>query len=580
MAENLPPDGELHTIDIEPKKYTDQFWDKSPHGQKITAHKGEALYLMTKLEGLFDLVFLDADKTNYLDYAKLALPHLSGRGIIVVDNVLWSGAVLRPDEEIDPNEFSTRGIKRFNDWVASRDDLYKTLLPIRDGIFFDLPEKMRQGYILTAHSEDRPEGHTIRFFGRGPEGPFELVIGDQKPLFFVERTAEIGFLSHAFERRPVKLKNFQNQDVDALYFHRRKDLFEAREELKKRGIRTFESDVTPHQRFLMERFIKGSVEFTGEAKEREGGVQVFVNPQMRAGDYRPRLSTASIDIETSREDALFSIAIDFQGEEEGREGRVYMVGEDQGPLNRERGVDGKLFYFPDEKSCYQAFARDFHRLDPDIVIGWHVVGFDLAFLEKKCRRWGLELALGRKQSRAFIDERPNGQFVARLWGRVVIDGPPALRGAFYQFEDFKLDTVAREVLGTSKDIAGTGLSKMDEIERRFREDKPSLALYNLLDCRLVTQIYEKIGLVELTVMRTLISGLLLDKVGFSTAAFDFIMLPEIHRRGFVRPQYRRCDPQCGGQWGVCPRTQSGHSPVCRPPRLQKFVPLDYQNIQD
>ncbi len=392
--------------------------------------------------------------------------------------------------------------------------------------------QVRQGYILTSHWEDKPNGHIIRFFGQGSEGPFELVIQDQKPVLFVERSSETNFLRTPFERKPVGLKNFQAKDVDALYFQTRKELFEACDELKARGVRTFESDISTPERFLMERFIKGSIEFIGDSRGEEKGVHIFVNPKVRPGNYTPCLSTASVDIETSRSNDLFSIATHFcRGDEEVR--RVYMVGEDQGSLSAE--ARGELFYFPDEKGCYEAFFRDFHRLDPDILIGWHVVGFDLAFLERKCRHWGIELALGRKQSRAVLKERASGQQVARLRGRVVVDGPPALRAAFYQFEDFKLDTVASEVLGVSKDISSTGLEKIAEIERRFREDKPSLAKYNLLDCELVTQIYEKVGLLDLIVKRTLISGLLFDRVGASAAAFDFIMLPQIHRKGFVAP---------------------------------------------
>ena len=397
--------------------------------------------------------------------------------------------------------------------------------------------QMRQGYLLTSHWEDRPGGgHIIRFFGQGPEGPFELIFQNQRPLLFVERSSHTKFLKASFERRPVKLKSFQSKDVDVLYFQRRKDLFEARDELKRKGVRTFESDVSTPERFLMERFIKGNIEFQGELQRKEKGVDVFVNPQIKPGpeNYTPNLSTASIDIETSRDDQLFSIAIDFRGKMEVR--RVYMVGEDQGPMAEgSEGIRGELFYFPDEKSCYQAFARDFHQLDPDLLLGWHVIGFDLAFLEKKCHLWGLELSLGRKKSRILIKEMSNGQHMARLWGRVVLDGPPTLRAAFYQFDNFKLDTVASEVLGTSKDITSTGFEKVMEIERRFQEDKPSLAKYNLSDCELVTRIYEKTGPIELMLNRTLISGSLLDRVDSSIAAFDFIMLPQIHRKGFVAP---------------------------------------------
>ena len=108
-----------------------------------------------------------------------------------------------------------------------------------------------------------------------------------------------------------------------------------------------------------------------------------------------------------------------------------------------------------------------------------------------------------------------------------------MRAAFYNFENFKLQTVASEILGASKDIEASGMEKVEEIERRFREDKESLAKYNLLDCELVSEIYKKTGLIELITTRVGLSGMLMDRIGVSTAAFDHFFLPKLHRKGYV-----------------------------------------------
>ena len=136
MAENLPEGGELHTIDVKHRDYTARFWQKSRHAGKIVTHTGTALDVIPTLEGRFDLVFIDADKENYSPYLELSLERLSERGVIIVDNVLWSGRVLQPDGDLRGKEYesSTLAIKRFNDQVAARDDLYTTLLPVRDGL--------------------------------------------------------------------------------------------------------------------------------------------------------------------------------------------------------------------------------------------------------------------------------------------------------------------------------------------------------------------------------------------------------------------------------------------------------------
>jgi caffeoyl-CoA O-methyltransferase len=132
MAEQLPEEAELITLDINPEtnQVAKEYWAKSPHGNKITAILGPALESIPKLTGQFDLAFIDADKTNYSNYLKAILPLLSSRGMIVIDNVLWSGSVLEAAKDD-----STRAIQEVNDFVTENSELYGTLLPIRDGMF-------------------------------------------------------------------------------------------------------------------------------------------------------------------------------------------------------------------------------------------------------------------------------------------------------------------------------------------------------------------------------------------------------------------------------------------------------------
>jgi predicted O-methyltransferase YrrM len=135
MAEALPEDGEIITIDKNKKinSIASEFWSKSVHGKKIQARFGEAINVLDELTGEFDLVFIDADKRNYLKYLEKCLTLLSHRGVIVVDNVLWSGRVV--DGYTEEEDKSTEFLVEFNNYIESRDDLVKTLLPIRDGIY-------------------------------------------------------------------------------------------------------------------------------------------------------------------------------------------------------------------------------------------------------------------------------------------------------------------------------------------------------------------------------------------------------------------------------------------------------------
>jgi caffeoyl-CoA O-methyltransferase len=130
MAAALPEDGHIDTLDIEPKhaEVAQRYFDRSPHGSKITLHLGPATETIETLEGEFDLVFIDADKEGYDAYYEAVLPRLSARGLIAIDNTLWSGRVLDPQDE------STEKIAALNDKIAADDRVVAVQLTVRDGI--------------------------------------------------------------------------------------------------------------------------------------------------------------------------------------------------------------------------------------------------------------------------------------------------------------------------------------------------------------------------------------------------------------------------------------------------------------
>jgi caffeoyl-CoA O-methyltransferase len=138
MAEHLPQDGEVITIDVNDKtvELAKKFWSESLAGYKIKSILGSGLEVIPSLSGEFDLVFIDADKRNYLPYLKLVLPKLSHNGIVVIDNVLWSGRVLPGALQDQEEEHrSTKFIRDVNDYIVNDKSLYGTLIPIRDGMF-------------------------------------------------------------------------------------------------------------------------------------------------------------------------------------------------------------------------------------------------------------------------------------------------------------------------------------------------------------------------------------------------------------------------------------------------------------
>ena len=130
MAAALPEGGRIDTCDIEPRhvEVAQRYIDRSPYADRITIHLGPALETIAQLEGEFDLVFIDADKPNYANYFEAVLPRLSERGLIAIDNTLWSGRVL------DPEDDHSRAIAALNDALAADERVIAVQLTVRDGV--------------------------------------------------------------------------------------------------------------------------------------------------------------------------------------------------------------------------------------------------------------------------------------------------------------------------------------------------------------------------------------------------------------------------------------------------------------
>ena len=384
-------------------------------------------------------------------------------------------------------------------------------------------------FILTGEWLDVRGKNVLRFVGTSDKlGIVEMTFSNN-PVFFIQNKSVISNLSVPFSRKEVELKSFDGNKVDALYFNTQRDLKTAAEELEGKGIRTFESDIDPARRFLMERFINAQVQVEGTFTKKKN-LTSFSNPKIDPCEFTPKLIIASIDIETgSQNNQLYSIAIHLSGKDEER--KVFIVSEEKTKL------PDYIDTFENENELLRNFLKWFEEKDPDIIIGWHVIGFDLMFLERKCNELMIPFNIARADGRVSLRQRKPSGFFASVTGRIVIDGPVALRSSFFTFEDYRLETVAQEMLEEGKAISQDH-NKVEEIERMFAEDKASLAEYNLKDAELVTNIFIKAGLTELSIRRAQLSGLLMDELGMMTAAFDHFFLPKLHRVGYVAPNVK------------------------------------------
>jgi caffeoyl-CoA O-methyltransferase len=133
LAKGLADDGLLHTIELREQDaaVAQSFFDRSENKNKIRLHTGDAKKIIGEFDEDFDLVFIDADKSSYIEYFNLVFPKLKKNGFIFADNIFFHGQAL----EADPKGKNAKAIKAFNDFIAERDDIDKMILTLRDGLY-------------------------------------------------------------------------------------------------------------------------------------------------------------------------------------------------------------------------------------------------------------------------------------------------------------------------------------------------------------------------------------------------------------------------------------------------------------
>ncbi|MBV1787219.1 DNA polymerase II [Marinobacterium sp. D7] len=378
---------------------------------------------------------------------------------------------------------------------------------------------MATGFVLTRQQRDLGEGIELSYWLSTVDGPRRIDIQGEEAVCFVltaeqetirQRLADL----QGWRLRELSMCDLQQRPVSALYCRTLALYRDVIARLEQAGLALMEEDIRPVDRYLMERFIHAGA----QCHEREGRLL------LKSADYDPAFRILSLDIETTmRADRILSVALQGPGLE------LVLV-------NGEAPNESWIRSCRGEHELLERMIAAINAYDPDILIGWNVIGFDLRVLEARAKAQGLRLGIGREPQPILVDRAQNGRWFARIPGRVVLDGIDTLKGATWRFERYGLEYVAQELLGRGKAI-----DKVDdrgaEIQRLYAEDRLALARYNLEDCRLVSEIFAKAGLIEYLIERARLTGLPLDKVGGSQQAFDNLYLPALHRKGHVAPQY-------------------------------------------
>ena len=398
-----------------------------------------------------------------------------------------------------------------------------------------------RGFLLTRHWRDSAAGTEVELWLATDDGPRCLRLPPHESVAFIpaeqlpEAQRVIG-KETGCALRPLDLLDFTHRPVVGLYCSQYRTLSKLARRLREHGVDVYEADVRPPERYLMERFITAPVAFAGTPAPHNR--RLLENARIKPlPGYRPRLSMVSLDIETSQKGELYCIGLEGCGAR-----TVLMLGpptaEALGPAAPTAALDFELRYYDSRAGLIEALNAWIAEHDPDVIIGWNVIQFDLRVLQQQAERHQVPLRLGR--GGAVMEGREQGgggrqgHYFAAAAGRLLVDGIEALRSATWSFSSMSLENVSQQLLGEGKAIDNP-YDRMAEINRRFAEDKTALARYNLKDCELVTRIFARTDLLTFLLERASVTGLAADRSGGSVAAFEHLYMPLMHRQGYVAP---------------------------------------------
>ncbi|MFA6507179.1 MAG: DNA polymerase domain-containing protein, partial [Treponemataceae bacterium] len=378
-----------------------------------------------------------------------------------------------------------------------------------------------RGFIVHAYAERRK--NRILSAGRLEDGR-SFAIADSRfvPSLLVNtaRSALPPSCRCSVETSP--LVSFEDSSpLLSLRFANMTDREDAVTALRAAGIPSPDSDTKPAVAYLLERGIRGPIVIDGVSRPGRGVDLVFSDPVLSPADpsFRAPLRIASIDIETNvATGSIRAVAVATSG----------LSGQD---------ASSSVFYRGSEADILRETADAVAAADPDVLTGWNFLDFDFPRLAERFDALSLPFTLGRStESARFMAGEGRRSSAAFVPGRQVMDALRAVRAGPERFPDYRLETVARAVLGEGKSLAfddGAGAEKIAMLDSLYESDRDAFAEYCRNDAVLVLRIMEKTGLFRLAVERAALTGVSLDKAWTSVASFERVYAAELRTRNIA-----------------------------------------------
>jgi DNA polymerase-2 len=408
-----------------------------------------------------------------------------------------------------------------------------------------------RGFIVSAWDEYRPGGDRILLTGRLDDGrSFAALLASPGSALFLRQTDEaaaFGALQRIGALRPAERAQWSAMDGSPLsrVALLPGKLRQAERELSRIGLSTLGIDRMRADEVLAQADIRGPVLLRGEERKGRRVDAVFVEPELSSPSAASEIAKSitlrwlAVDIETDREGRVVTVSLVSAG----APGEVLFL-QGRGKAPTAPGIE----VFPDEVSLLGAMAARIVRMDPDVLTGWNVLDFDFKVILERCAALGLAFDAGRTETAASFTERPGRKAVLDIPGRAVIDAMRLARASGTRYDDLRLETVAREVLGEGKLVSSKDEEKLEELEALREVDPDAFCAYCLRDSELVLRILAATGLDALTARRAALTGVSLDLAWTSIPSFERVYGAALRARRVAVPpkEARQVSGAAGG----------------------------------
>ena len=389
-----------------------------------------------------------------------------------------------------------------------------------------------KGYIIYSTYETLDDTTQVQLFGRLENNQSFATLNKFSPHFFIKEK-DAKKIPKKYKTEPAQLKNFHGEKVVKVICNTIPELNALVKELGEKT-ETYEADLRPYQQFLIEKNILGTINIDGDYESSEKVDRVYKNPEISPAEFTPKLKILSLDIESGKPGDLYCI---------GLSGDNYKTNFMITNHKLKNTISCK-----DEFDCLTKFRKELIKQDPDVIIGWNVIDFDLVYLKERFLKNKIPFDLGRTNDTVRL--RIESSFVRSsscdIPGRQVLDCLNLIQDPFIKeapsikqakFESYTLEDVSQELMKKGKLIKGK--KRHEEIDQLFKKNTPEahqkLSDYNLLDCELAYDILKLTKMIELAIERTQLTGLTLDRLMASIAAFDSLYIRTAHKKSLVSP---------------------------------------------